>query len=327
MTRDELIAALAAYRRPGTPTFGRHFVRLPRDVIQAENVPFLLDILWDESLPGKVRDHAAGALGETGDARAVELLIDALQVTAVRRGAATALGRLRAVEAVAALRAISEPVRAARWALSQLPQPLDVAALLGDFAAGALRYIRPQLARLSAAEAVRVRQVVCAGLRTVLDDDDLRDRYCWMVTALQYLPPDRQASDLLAAAMLRVAGMGDEPMSLRAALLKALSALRPLQAVPSLVELLRRLNHPGYRGTAARCLRQIIEAHGEAGRRAVAAHRAVVEATLVDVEQRRAQARHVDPEVSWDHSPGTPGWFAESDRACKSLTRLLTVLE
>ncbi|MFA6107935.1 MAG: hypothetical protein WDA75_04110 [Candidatus Latescibacterota bacterium] len=71
MTRDQLIAVLTAYRRPGTPSFGRHFMRLPRAVVQADNVSLLLDILWDDGLPGRVRDHAAGALGETGDVRAV----------------------------------------------------------------------------------------------------------------------------------------------------------------------------------------------------------------------------------------------------------------
>lgn len=228
--------------------------------------------------------------------------------------------------AFAFLRAIAERVGAARWALSQLPQPLNVEGLLDDFAAGALRYIRPQVVRLSGAEAARVRDAVCVRLRAALEDDRLDGGY-WMVTALQYLPPDRGANELLAAAMLRVAETGDEHMGLRVGLLKALSALRPLQAVPALVELLGRLDHAGYRGTAARCLRNIVEHHGEAGRRAVAGHRAIVEAALADVGQRRAQARPVEPERPWDHSHGTPGWFAECDRARKSLTRLVAALE
>jgi hypothetical protein len=37
-------------------------------MVQTDSVPLLLDILWDDGLPGRVRDHAAGALGETGDA-------------------------------------------------------------------------------------------------------------------------------------------------------------------------------------------------------------------------------------------------------------------
>jgi len=42
-------------------------------------VPKLIGILRDKGLPSIVREHAAGALGEIGDKRAVKPLIEALK--------------------------------------------------------------------------------------------------------------------------------------------------------------------------------------------------------------------------------------------------------
>lgn len=51
MNRNDIIALLAAYRRPGSPVYGRHFLRLPADLIDRVRVPQLIDILEDDSLP------------------------------------------------------------------------------------------------------------------------------------------------------------------------------------------------------------------------------------------------------------------------------------
>lgn len=120
MTRQELIAALAGYRRPGSPRYEHHFRKLPATVLRKRNVPALLAILSDTSLPPMVREHAAGALGETGDKRTVEPLIQALAETRLRRGVAVALGRMQAKAAARPLKGIAPRSQAAQWALSQL---------------------------------------------------------------------------------------------------------------------------------------------------------------------------------------------------------------
>jgi HEAT repeat protein len=56
-----------------------HFRNLPSAVLGKENVPKLIGILRDKGLPSIVREHAAGALGEIGDKRAVKPLIEALK--------------------------------------------------------------------------------------------------------------------------------------------------------------------------------------------------------------------------------------------------------
>ena len=100
---QELLDVLSAYRRPDSPNYGLHFVDLPAEVKRKGNVRVLLSILADDGVPPMARQYAAGALGEIGDARAVESLIEALGQSKLRRGAAVALGRMRATEAVVEL--------------------------------------------------------------------------------------------------------------------------------------------------------------------------------------------------------------------------------
>lgn len=61
MTYQSIIDALSACRRPGTPRFGRHFQRLPKELVRHNHVSLLLEILADNSLPSKIRGNAAGA--------------------------------------------------------------------------------------------------------------------------------------------------------------------------------------------------------------------------------------------------------------------------
>jgi hypothetical protein len=91
-SRRAVAELLAGYRRPGSPIFAHHYRRLPAKVLKLENGDALLDILKDEGLPARVREHAAGALGQIGFRKAIPALIDALGSPKTRRGAATALG-------------------------------------------------------------------------------------------------------------------------------------------------------------------------------------------------------------------------------------------
>ena len=86
MTREEMIGVLDAYRRPDSPVYDTHFRKLPAALLTERNVPDLIDVVWDESLPLRVRDHAAGALGEIGDPQSIAPLVEALASTRVREG-------------------------------------------------------------------------------------------------------------------------------------------------------------------------------------------------------------------------------------------------
>ena len=78
MRKQALIDALSAYRRPGSPMYRDHFQWLAPEVTSRSNATALRAILRDQTLPARVREHAAGALGETGDPSATPDLIAAL---------------------------------------------------------------------------------------------------------------------------------------------------------------------------------------------------------------------------------------------------------
>ena len=59
MTKQEMIEILAKCRRPGAPVFDHHFQKLPSALPQKQNVPALLGILSDTSLPAIVRPKDA----------------------------------------------------------------------------------------------------------------------------------------------------------------------------------------------------------------------------------------------------------------------------
>ena len=182
MTEKEIVEALAKFRRPGSPDYGRHFQGLPAEVIRKENVPVLLGILCDRALPTKVREHAAGALGEIRDARGVRPLIAALGEAGLRRGAAVALGRMQAQQAAEALKPLAGRVKAARWALSRLSPPTTVVEVIEDLRSGQLRHIPRKLRRLPEALGRKVQAQIVRELRRHCDrpGDDVR----WCVTAL-----------------------------------------------------------------------------------------------------------------------------------------------
>ncbi|MGD8239612.1 MAG: HEAT repeat domain-containing protein, partial [Armatimonadota bacterium] len=174
MTKREMIDVLDAYRRPGSPNYGRHFLGLPSEIVRKRNVRTLLGILGDESLPARVREYAAGALGEIGDRRAVGALIEALGEAGLRRGAAMALGRMKAREAVDALRELAPRVKAAHWALSQVAVPRTVEEAIEDLRTGQLRLIPRKLGSLPGPLHRKVEAEVVERFAEALDggDDD-----------------------------------------------------------------------------------------------------------------------------------------------------------
>ena len=243
MTRPEMIAVLGSFRRPGSSSYEYHFRGLPSEVRQKRCAGLLLSILRDTGLPSLVRQHAAGALGEIGDRRAVRPLIDSLDETKVRRGAAVALGRMKAKEAAEALRKLASRLEPAAWALSQVSVPTTVAEAIKELLAGQIRAVPHNLRRLPDALRKKVEEEIVRRLREDLHAKawDLR----WHVTALTaFQHPDAPA--LLAQTLQRAWKAMGEKVGLRtkrtccgclhARTLRALKTNPSRDAVPNLVE-------------------------------------------------------------------------------------------
>jgi len=189
MTKQEMIDVLAKYRRPVSPVYDYHFQKLPSEIIQKENVPALLAILKDASLPAIVRENAAGALGEIGDERAVRPLIEALKETRIRRGVAIALGRMKAEEAAEVLKELASQAKprrgAARWALSQLERPPRTAEdVIESLRSGQLRQIPHKLRLLPNSLRRKVEAEVVRKFKDALEHDKDHEDLRWYVTAL-----------------------------------------------------------------------------------------------------------------------------------------------
>lgn len=330
MDYGRIIDALAAYRRPGTPTFARHFLRLPAGLLDPAHVPPLLEILADDALPARARAHAAGALGELGvagdlgesEAVVLDALVTALSQRPLRRCAAIALGRLRRREAAGALSDWAGCDAAARWALDQLGPAGDPDAVVAQMEAGQLRGIRPLVEALDDDTAMAAGALVEERLRRCLRANEGQPGHPWMVTALQYLrPPD--AAPLLVETLQRLSPRGP---TMHTRLLRALGALAPLAAVPALVDALETVEVPCYQQQMAVCLERILAHHHDDARRQLVAWRGRLEAVRASLKRAAEATEEVTPEVPWDHRTGTPGWRAEIRRAVAALDRLLGAL-
>lgn len=259
MTRKEMINILAAYRRPGSPVYAYHFRKLPPAILQKQYVPDLMDILWDESLPTLVREHAAGALGEIGDRRAVGSLVTALIETPIRRGPAIALGRMRAKEAAEVLREFAPRVKAAQWALSQVTSPETSDEAIEDLRSGQLREIGSKVKslnpRLKQEVAVKVRRQ----LEIIMSSDEMA--HVWMVTTLQYLSPP-EAGEVLIEALNQTIRQEEIGNYTRHRIIRAIGAIRPPQAIPALIDVICNIGYMPHKHMAAVCIAKIVKSRG-----------------------------------------------------------------
>ena len=321
-----MIRALAAYRRPGSPMYDRHFLSLPADIVRRENVPGLIDILHDEALPAMVREHAAGALGEIGDRRATEFLIDALDVVCIRRGVCVALGRLKAHEAAERLAPLALRVKAARWALSQLDVAQTTEQTLDDLRTGHLRLIKTKIARLDAPQTRDVTRRILQAFGDVLARGSLGPEHCWMITSLQHLAPrmderaEREAGDLLIRALGQSVHTAE---GVRHRLILAMRALAPAEAIPALVEFIGQVDYPVHRQGAAVCIDAILRARGGDAHALLLQQEDILRGILDRVEREVAAAEPAEPRVPWDMRRGTPKWTAAGERAIGAIERLL----
>jgi HEAT repeat protein len=322
MTREAIIDALGSYRRPGSPVYGYHFRRLPREITRKHHVTVLLSILQDQDLPWRVREHAAGALGEIGDSRAVRPLIDALQQPRLRRGAATALGRMRATEAEEQLRDLAPKVNAARWALSQISRPTTIEAILDDLEHGQLRDIGPKVTRLSRMAARTVSNELVRRLEDIVTSGSLSHEHRWIVTALQYLAPPG-AAGTATRALAQAIDLDNCCGCTRNRLMRALGEIRPAEAVPVLVDVICDVADPVHKHLAAVCVEKILDEHNGQAASLWVERRSRVRGELERLEAELAETAPVAPRTSWDRSKGTPRWAKSQEKAIRGVRRLL----
>ena len=319
--QESLVNALAAYRRPGTPVYAYHFRNLPKEVLQRKNAPALRAILRDESLPPRVREHAAGALGELCDQRAVGMLIEALGSAKLRRGAAVALGLLRDKRAVPALEAAVARCKAARWALSQFDRSQPTDELLADLRAGHLREIGRKMSRVPDSQRRGVEGQALRQLRAAVAAGDLRQEHRWLMNVLQ--DSDAPGADYVLAAALRLTAVkrGICP-TVRGRLLRILGARQPTVAIPALVDVACQTQNPGQAQMAVVCIGKILRSRQDA-KALLVDNRSRLERQLERLKRLRTRTQPAEPPRPWDRTPGSPGWFAAVDRAVKALERLL----
>lgn len=320
MTRDEIVAVLAAYRRPGSPNYGRHYSRLPGNILLRGNVPVLIDVLTDESLPATVRDHAAGALGRIGDERAVEFLMDALDNVATRRGAATALGMMREATAREALARVPESVKAARWALGEIGIDRDADSILGALRTGQLRAIRVRVDRLDEPVRGEVGCAVAREFRSALRRGNLGPEHAWLATSLEHLQPDGTYE--LIAEGLRVALQSPDAWGgVTMRLIRAARRVGRAELISPLVDAACESDYPPNREQACVAATAIAKSVGARGRDALAAHRERLALEIQRYEPAIRETPYVPGRTPWDMTPGTDAWAAAARRALDAMWR------
>jgi hypothetical protein len=321
MCRESLVKALAAFRRPGTPVYAYQFRNLPKEVLRQENAAALRAILRDDSLPARVREHTAGALGEIRDRRAVWMLIAAIGNAKLRRGAAVALGLIRDRRAIPALEAAAPRCKAARWALSRFDRIQSTEALLADMRDGHLRDIGCKMSRVPANQRRAVAEQALRQLRDAMGTGDLRQEHRWLMTALQDSDVPETDEVLAQALRLTVLNRGICP-TVRGRLLRVIGARQSAVALPALVEVACQTENPGQAQMAIVCIEKALRSCRDADALS-AEDRSRLERHLEALRQSRTHTQPVKPPRPWDRTPGSPGWFAAVDRAVKALERLL----
>ncbi len=325
MARQELVDALKEYRRPGSPVYSYHFRRLPAEIVRTRNVPALLSILEDEDLPARAREHAAGALGERGARRAVRPGTAALAKPGRRRGAPTALGLMKAKEAAERLRALAPRVGAARWALSQVSAPTTTRGVIDDLQTGQLRDIGPKIGRLQSGQAGAVSRELIDRLEEVVAAGALSPESRWIVTALQYLAPAK-AAEALIEALSQAIGLDGCCGCLLNRTMRALGEIRPLGAVPVLVDVVCRADNPVHKHLAAVCIEKVVAQHDGEALSLLAEHALRLARELECLEKAPTVIASAAPETAWDASPGTPRWSARQSKAIGAVRRLLAMV-
>lgn len=320
--RRELVDLLGGYRRPGSPVFAYHYRRLPAKVLEPENGDALLNIMRDERLPAGVRDHAAGALGQMGFRKAIPALIDALGSPKTRRGAATALGLLKAEEAQEALAELARQVGAARWAHEEVSTAGSVGEILASLRDGHLHRIRHKIAALDDRAKSEVGASLARILRTQVAKGNLASSDRWMVTSLQYLAPE-EAADVIADTLRASIRVTNCCGCLCKRTTWAAAAIGSPKAIPALVEVIDQSRRPQNVQQAAVAIEKIAKAPPKAASAFLRKEAPQLVAAYRRLRKSTAATRKRSPRKPWDAEEGTPRWFAASARAENAVERVM----
>jgi len=323
-SKVRLISLLEAYRRPGTPVFAYHFRGLPEEVLKPENCERLLSILQDDELPARVRDYAAGALGQIGCREAIPALIDALDSAATRRGAATALGLMKADEAAGALAALAPKLNVARWAHEEVSAPRSVDEAVARLREGALHRIPAQIAALDPESRAQVSAAVMQMLQAQMDEGSLDHSHRWLVTALRHLAPP-EAADVVADAVRMSIDTVNCCGCLRKRATWAAAAIGSPKAIPALVAMIVRLRRPQNVHQAAVCIEKLCRVQPEEVLPLLQERAEGLRSALVALEAEAEGTAPAEAATSWDGSEGTPRWSGAMDRALKAVGRVVAL--
>ena len=320
MTKQEMIEILAEHKRPHQWVFDTHFNRLPDSLVAKANVPRLISVLEDDSQSLTVRRNAAGALGRTGDQRAVAPLLAALSMGSTRRCAAIALGTMRAAEAAEALDALKSKDNAARWALSQLHLDLSDEEVIEALRTSYIHFIKPKTEKLSPEQRDAVSKKLCKELRKILKREELGDEHIWLVVSLRYLAPPG-AAELLTEALRQRIGKQYAGITVHAR--RGVAQLLPLGAAGLLVDIVAR----GGDHEAAVTLRKLVEKHGTKALEALGPDVQRLKRGLRTVQRQLEKTPHREPKYGQDHGPGTARWRQGVERFAKALSRAVDTIE
>ena len=185
-----------------------------------------------------------------------------------------------------------------------------------------LRSIGPRVGSLTPREADAVSKEVLRRLGSVVGRGALSHGHRGLITALQFLAPPA-AGDVLIGALRQAIHLTGCCGCTHNRTMRALGTVRPLDAIPALVDTICDVPDPGHKQLAAVCIEKIVRARGEPGQRALERESDRLRRELRRLQAAVANQRPVTPAKPWVSVPGSPKWFAAAERARRAMARLV----
>ena len=194
---------------------------------------------------------------------------------------------------------------------------------LVDLRDGKLREIGPKVRKLSWAGRRAVSEAVCGELAKAVSAGNLDHAHRWLVTTLQFLaPPD--AGELVTRALGRTIHLTNCCGCVRNRLLRTVGAIRPVGAVPALVDIICKVDNPAHKQLAVVCIEKIVKARGAEASALLANQKSGLRRELNRLKKAVVTTKRVTPPKPWIHTPGSAGRLAATARAINAISRLLT---
>ena len=197
-------------------------------------------------------------------------------------------------------------------------------AVLAVLREGRLRDIRTHLQALSPEEAHAATERVCVLLRHALAGKTLGPEHRWLIMALQYVGSS-DAGELATQALAQAVRLKNCCGCTLNRTVRVVGATKPVEAIPILVDVVCRTEHPRHKHLAAVCLRQIVKARGAKARVLLSRGRAKLRRELRHMETQLGVTPTVTPPRGWVHVPGSPSWRAALARAIRATEALLAL--